>query len=1767
MQTLEKINDFDLTDKLHESANSLLYRGLGNQDHQEVMIKVLKADYPSEEEIARFKFEYEVLKNLKGQGTVKAYGFFPCGNGFAIIMEDYHYDTVYKLLKKNISIKEFLEIAIAICDALDAIHRHQVIHQDISPYNILYDAKNNKAKIIDFGHASLLEHEDASLQHSEIMPGTLPYVAPELTGRMNRKIDYRADYYSLGVVFYQMLTSELPFKSEDPLELMHCHLAVLPKPPSEINAAIPSIVSDIILKLLSKEAENRYQSLYGLKADLKHCLRELKTQQTIEAFTLGSKDISSVFHIDETLYGREEEVAILLSTFEKVSTGTSQFMLISGQPGVGKSRLINEIQKSLVKKRGYFISGKFDQYTRNIPYAALLQALRELIATILMESEEKINFYRERIRAAIGANGQLILDIFPELSEIIGEQPAVLELNPVESQNRFNNLFQNFMNALVTKEHPLVMFLDDLQWIDLYSLKLLEVLLSNQECNGLFLIGAYRNNEVDLHHPLLNLISNAEKNGNQIIIINLGPLQLEHVEQLVANTLHRSITEVRSIADICYKKTQGNPFFLTQFLQTLYLEKLIWFNSSVGKWEWNNDEINKARYTDNVVEFMVQKLSEFNPSTRNALQLAACLGNRFDLDMLAAVSQKGIDQLVKDLWPALRTELIIPIDDSYKMATYFDKKQNKKTYYQFLHDRVQQAAYCMIDKNNLDELHLKIGRLLLNKYTTLDEQEKNIFEIAKHINKGIDLVKNAEEKIYFAKINLMAGKKAKTALAYQVALTFFKSAMNFIGNAGFKHHYALTLDVYQEAAEAAFLASENHEMKQYVDIVLAKGKNILDKIKAYEIQTGFYSTQGKYDDVISSCIKTLSLLGVPIPTHFLKFHLLIALIRNRYLLRGNTLQNFKNYPRMTDPYLLKAQRILTYMSSAIVIRGQWDLIALTSLKGIEISVKYGISAQAAYGLCGYSLMLCDKLNDPKKAYEIGQTFLQIVDIYPEAYIRTVSVFYSFVVPLTHHFNKSLQPLDDTFIRALNLGEFEVAGYISTMCLNIVFCMGTNLTECAQKAENLATSLAKVKEKIGLQWTIVFWNFWLELMGQQEKYASHPLMKIYEKDVLQKAIERSDFTGLLYFYGLKLISVYLLGDNEEVLYEYLQKAITYSEKYNPFPITSSVWFYSALASLQMYSNADRKKQLYFLDVASRAAKLLKKRAKTAPMNFLHCYYLVLAELASIKGKYAQAKKYYNKAIKLAHEYGFIQIEATAHELAAKYYLKMGEEKIAKLYMKDACYLYLRWGANAKVKKLAEQYSNWINETALSDELEWNDILRSPSIKASGKMFDFASVMKSAENISKEIELDLLLKNLLNIVVENAGAQKACIILKTKDEWWIEAKVDPQGEMVVLQSLPLTNNLPMSVIKKVLQTKEIVLLDNATSSTQFANDPYIHSTEAKSILCMPLMIQNNLKGVLYLENNLLSNVFNKDRVELLKLLTGQIVISIENARIYQAYVRFIPQQFLSLLNKGGLINIMPGDHIQAEMTIVFSDLRSFTSLSEKMSPQETFKFLNTYLKYMGPVLTKHHGFVDKYLGDGILAIFPHTNNAEDALSAAIDIMKRLDLYNIEAATLHKTKLSMGVGINTGLVILGTVGDEHRMDGTVISDAVNLSSRVQSLTKKYGAPILITQETYSRLKNPDQFAIRKIAKAKIRGKKRGVILYEIMDADPPDVLELKKSYLDEFNLALSCYYKHDDEKALALFTAIVDKNPNDNVAVFWKNEIMNKLNSSHEDIVKTE
>jgi predicted ATPase/signal transduction histidine kinase/GAF domain-containing protein len=1436
-----------------------LYRGSGNGLPP---ILLLAAENNSLGCVTRLEHEYALRADLDAAWTAHPIELSRHRNRLALVLEDPGGAVLDRLLGRRLGMTEFLRIGISLAGALRQAHARGLIHKDIKPANILVDVASGGVWLTGFGIASRLPRERPNPEPPDAIAGTLAYMAPEQTGRMNRSIDARSDLYSLGITFYEMLTGTLPFAAADPLEWVHCHIARQPVPPDERTVGTPGALSAITMKLLAKTAEERYQTAAGVEADLKRCFAEWESHGRIDPFPLGARDVSDRLLIPERLYGREREIETLLACFDRVVThGRPELVLVSGYSGIGKSSVVNELYKVLAPRRGEFASGKFDQYKRDIPYATMAQAFQSLVHSLLSQSEAELSRWRQSFSEALGLNGQLIVNLVPELEHIIGKQPPVAELPLQDTKNRFQTVFRRFLGVFARKQHPLALFLDDLQWLDSATLDFLEHLITHPGVGHLLLIGAYRDNEVGPAHPLLRTLEAIRKADARVHEVELKPLGLDDVGRLIADALHCEPERARPLAQLVQEKTVGNPFFAIQFLIALTDEGLLSFDGIAPAWVWDIDRIRTTNYTDNMVDFMAAKLKRLSATTQEAIKRLACLGNVAKIDTLTLVHGETEENMHAVLWEAVHAGLVLNDGSAYK----------------FLHDRIQQAAYSLIPEAHRAEAHVRLGRVLLARLTA-DELAEQLFEVANQFNRGAALLIDRTEKANVATLNLRAGRKAKASAAYGSACVYLAAGLALLDETSWDNRYGLMFSLWLERAECEFLSGNLDSAEQLIGELLQRAASKVDQAAGYHLKVRLYIVKGLYPQAVDNALRCLRLFGIDIPAHPTWEQVQAEYETVWRNLDGRSIESLIDLPKMTDPELQVATQVFS-----ILVEVSWftdfHLYCELACRMVNISMQHGISGPCTHGYACLGSVLGPAFHRYHEGYQLGRLACDLVDEHGFIAYQTKVYHDMALIGLWTQPIASVLELRQAVLRAAaETGDLTYACYSMHQSVTALLLRNDPLDAVWRESQRCLEFARTAKFRDVADLIVSQQRFIATMQGRTATFST------FNDGTFDEAVFEAQLTGdrmntmICSYWILKLKARFLSGDYAEAL-EAIDKAKPVLPGAAAQIYLLDYAYYTALTVAALYENDSAEEQAERRDLMAPHLEQLREWAENYPPTFADKHALVSAEVARLEARDADAMRLYELAIQSARDNGFVQNEGLAHEVAARFYAARGVESVAHVYLRDARHCYLRWGALGKVRQLERLYPWLAEEPAIS--------VLSATIDAPVEQLDVGAVVKASQAVSSEIELAKLIETLMRISLEHAGAERGLLILFTGDELRIAAEASTERgniEVILRDSAVAPTELIDSVLHTAVRTRESVILDDASVQAPFSVDGYVRQKRARSILCLPLVKQAKLVGALYLENNLAPRVFTSAKLAVLKMLASQAAISLENVRLY-------------------------------------------------------------------------------------------------------------------------------------------------------------------------------------------------------------------------------------------------------------------------------------------
>ena len=1726
-----EVPGYALGEQLHEGPATVVFRARRSTDDRAVIVKLLRDAFPSERKRASFRLGFRIGQSLRSPRCVEHVELLRAGTSLALVTEDFGGASLERLPMLEMPLRDRVRLAADVAAALADVHRANVVHKDVKPSNIVLNRSTGVVKLIDFGISSQLSRENPSLTAASSLEGSLAYLSPEQTGRMNRSIDSRSDLYSFGVTLFELVTGRLPFESVDPVELVRDHIAVTPPDVRDLDPSVPAPLADIVAKLLAKRAESRYQSAFGVLRDLERCLATWDAS-SVPPFEIGADDVSDRFQIPQKLYGRAAETERLLAAFDRAAAGGRELLLLAGFSGIGKSALIQEVHRPIAERRGFYCAGKFDQFRRDLPYQALIDALRDLVRQVLTEPPAVVEGFRSSLERALAGNGRVVTDVVPELGAIIGPQSPVEELDPGDAQNRFNRVFGAFLRVFARPQHPLTIILDDLQWADPSSLTLLRALVCDAETRHLLVVGAYRDNEVSESHPLMAAVRDIERESQPVRRLSLLPLDVASVTQLVADTLHRDESEpaLRELARAVHEKTHGNPFFVGEFLRTLYRDGAIDFDAPSGRWVWDAARIDRLGITDNVVELVAAKLRELPPETRRTLEVAACVGSRFDLQTLSLALGAGPSQTARSLSQALQDGFVLPLDDTYKYVEALDDdalagEAFRATAYRFVHDRVQQAAYTLVDEAARTRTHLQVGRLMLQRLAP-KERDEAIMDIANHLDMARALITSPQERRELAEIHDRAGRRALASMAAQTAAHYLRSAISLLPSDAWETDAGFVVPLHIEAAHAMFLSERYDEMEALASQVLARAPGLLDRVAVQRIRIVAKQTQGLPRDALALARPVLADLGVDLPEDCGMPRLLAEMARTRLAIGRRRPMDLLALPELRDAKILATLDLCRQMASITYFVNP-RLMLLLVMEMVRLSLAHGNSTFAANGYVLYGMMLCGAIEDFDDGNEFGRLAFKVLERYPSPNLagKMAMIWGTFIAPWKSSFAENSRFLLESWRPAVDGGDIEYAAYALLQGFSMGVLAGAELNDLLARFDEGLRWLHASKQVNS--WPLM--DSWVQGARNLVSSGDTPFAcsgELFDLDRgLPGFLESGNQIAIAYATLADGVLAYLGRDHARARARFALSRRFEEQHFASFMLTSLA-FYEAMNALAMAADADPVEAAKLRLLAGRDELRLRRYARFAPMNNDHKVALLAGERARVEGRATAARAHYREAITLARRNGAVHEEALACELFAESWLVEGEREVAAEYLRKARHAYEVWGALRKVRDLEARHGGLLVASIVPARGATVAAGVTTTVDSIAGTLDIASVLRASQAISSEVVLAGLLERMMGVVLENAAAQRGMLLLDRGGTLRIEAFGEAGAETRVLQSVPLdavdegVPVVPTSIVHLVARTRMAVVLDDATADERFRADPYIVARHPRSVLCGPVLRQGSLAGVLYLENNLATGAFTRDRTRVLDLLSGQIAVSIANAELYETLEHKVRERTEQLELRNRFIRHTFGRYVSNEVvdsiletpeglalggenrrvTIMLADLRGFSAFSERLSPEQVVKLINNFLSEMTEVILKYQGTIDEFIGDAILTVFGapllRDDDAERAVACALSMqvaMTRVNAWNRDNGL---PQVEMGIGLNTGDVVVGNIGSQKRAKYGVVGSGVNLAGRIESYT--VGGQVLISGDTLAAVRAPVRVDARFTVEPK--GASRPIDIYEVSGIGAP-------------------------------------------------------------------
>ncbi|MCG8424051.1 MAG: AAA family ATPase [Proteobacteria bacterium] len=1464
---------------IFRSARSVVF--VVRDQHSDLLVaKSMAPEYPSAMDVAKFKYEYKLLERLQHKNIIKAVALEKVDHRYAIIQDFGGTSLNVYTRDRHVDLDVFFTIARQLVEAIAYIHSQRVIHKDINPSNILWDRDKNLIQLIDFGIATELGYEQKGASHGNRLEGSLPYLSPEQTGRMNRLLDYRTDYYSLGATLHELLTGQQLFDASEQLEWVHCHLARAPRETSAVNPNVPRVLSDVIAKLLAKNAEHRYQSSRGILADLEAAQKAHRGELSHE-IAIGAGDVNESFQVSQTLYGRENEIETILDAFDRLGESSRAILLVGGYSGIGKTALINELQRPLTKQNGRFISGKFDQYNRSIPYLAIVQAFKDLAYQLLVEDEKTLRQWSSRIGEAIQPIGRLLIDLVDEFELIIGVQPEVQKLSPDQERNRLFSLIERFVVCIASDKNPLVMFLDDLQWADLPTFDLMNRLLSSSRVNGLLIIAAYRSNEVSDNHPFTIFVDRLSA-PLRVYKIDIKPLEQASVERIVADTLDCDVDASIPIAQLIIEKTRGNPYFINELLQHLHHINILEFDYEHAHWKCNYAGLRHINISNNLVDFLISKVSQLSPRAQKVLQLAACIGNRFDFKTLAAIVEMDSAELATCLMENISNGFIYPLSSDYQFLSLIEiaeDVQDSTFIYKFRHDKIQQAAYHQVSVTEAPRIHLGIARLLVER-SSEEDRESRIIEIAHHFIKGLELVTAGDELEQVCRICLGAAQRAMSSTAYHLAFLYLDTLVERFPSTLWQDDYEFAFDFYSCLGQAGFLAQRVEVAEAAVDTLISRARDAVDQGRARLTRISHYAVMGRIEDTVHGGLEALSHLGIKISPEAGQLAVLREVIKSNLLLWGKKIAKLIDNPSISDRKALLEIKLLNEIAAPAYMLNKPNLFAVCVAKNVNLAIKHGNCAESAFAYVAFSVLLGGGLRDYKRAHEFGKLAIAVNRKLDDLQFRAriLHVYAGLVL----NWNETMKNTRPFFEDAIATGEIsgDLVYYgLANVQINHYDPRLTVSEAYAAQEKNIET--LDEKKVVDCYWMATAVQMaWCNFLGKTSARLSLSSDRVSEDAFIAEYGENySVFT----IYLVHKSYIHIIYQEPETAYELAVKAQTTKDAVMSLEWEFRICICNFMAAVGMVE-ANKNVSSAWRNLKAQR-KLMKIWAKRCPDNFEHHLDFMDAMVNKLKRRDRDAERAFESAIKKANTQDLLEFEALFTYFCGRYYLDRNRVKLARLYLTETRYLYQRWGAVAVVEYIDEKFRDVIGMGRLvANEKVPKSVDRGPRTTAQTSVLhlDLETITKTSTIMEFEEDEDKLLTRALNTLNEAAGAETVTILIQSGDHFLAAASRDSE---ITISEVVLSEyqDLPHSIVEFVLRTGANVILADASQSKEFSNDRYISRHNTKSVLTLPIHSKSKVVGVIHCENNVLLAAFSEERIALIRMLAVQVAISLQNFRM--------------------------------------------------------------------------------------------------------------------------------------------------------------------------------------------------------------------------------------------------------------------------------------------
>lgn len=1742
---------YELKETLHAGKVSWIARGRRLADGQPVILKGLRGDFPPPRALANIQHEHAVLQRAGASVTRSVAPL--CLQGDAahpvLVFPDHRGRAVsLRVAQGPLQILEALRIGREAALALAEVHALGIVHRDIKPANIVMDCGNPDVRLIDFGAASVLDRADFESLSPDRLVGTIAYIAPEQTGRLAQPVDARSDLYSLGATIYELVTGQLPFQLDDPLALIHAHLALVPADPCRLRPQLPSQVGDIIMKLLAKSPDDRYQSAHGLAMDLQACEDRIASGRRLDDLELGACDVPRRFALPTGFYGRTGEKQTLVEAFARAAAGTACLALVRGFSGSGKSALVNALLRTIYERGGLVATGKHDAIQRATPYAAIRAALGDLAGQLLSLPESALAARTRDLKAALGPNVGLAVEFVPQMAAVLGAVPAPegqLDSTAEAARLRFQQTLLDLLRGAASPARPLVVFIDDLQWADPGTLSLLRLLHEDRDLQGLLVVGAWRDNEVDASHPLTVLVAQLMGDtSGRVVPIEVRGLDDAAMLDLVSATVHRPRGEAAALAQLVSHKTAGNPFFARLFLERLHHLQLLKFEQAIG-WHWDVEQIRGAAITDNVAEMMATVIGDLSKDAYSVLGVAAALGSRVTLRSLANTLASGKDQpqepdlaeTWKALWPAVAAGLLVP-----QGAVLADVVPNPGLTLRFLHDRVQQSAYDGIAAEARAPLHARIVRCL---QAVPADEKPTLFALADHAMLAAPALTDPQHRREFGALLVEAGRGARATAAYAAGLQFLQLGLQLAGDSlPNRVRFPALVDRYV----CEFLTGVRDESAARFAELLQQAQGIVERAEVMNLRIGLLASQGQHAAALALAREALGALGLPVPASANLLAVIAEVTRLKLALGRRKPASIAELPEAQDARAIMVLRIINTIAASAYFSGT-NLYTVYTLRMCRYTLTHGVTENAAFAWANYALVAGPILGDftasaafSRAARTLYERFGRI-EVLPRLSLNLDGL----VDPWIQHPAVSIALLEEGVRAGVHAGDPLYSAFCSNQITYLRLAAGSPLEALHRDSSTYEAFSRRHGIAESPETFVVTRHFAEALMVDGELRATlHP--DAAEDGAWLSRLGAFELKIPIHIHRIVTALLHLLAGRHQQAAEVAKQAAAWTDNGVSTGYSSLQPLCLALGLLFQAADSPLGRRGRLRD-AQKPLATLRKWARANPAGFGHRVALAEAEIARANQQHGDAAVLYERAIALAGQGNFAHEEGLACLRAASFFAAQGNDRVAGLYRRGALGAWQRWGATALVRQLQTAYPELhLDVTPGPSSTTVTSSIDSPTSSDTLGALDIGTVLRAAEALSREIRLDALIGRLLSLLVESAGAKRALLLLDRNGQLLVEGEIVAGfGSAQVLGGQPAQgrSDLAHSLVRYVQRTGQVAVAGDQVS---IHSDPHLLSGKVRSAMAVPVASGGVLRGVVYVENDLIEGAFSGRRAALLEALSGQISVSIQNAELYRdqseqttAFRRFVPEEFLQILGHRDIRTVQLGDAVEREMAVLFADVRGFTAFSEEREPTEVFRFLNSYLFDVGPLVRRHGGFVDKYIGDAVMALFP--GDPASAVHTAVEMQRAVANFNLRNAGSGLPALRVGGGVHSGRLALGVLGELERRETTVIGDAVNTAARLESLTKRLGADILVSDAVRSQL--PSGMATRCLGSFAVAGRQRMVLVHEVLDHLPRAELEPLMAQAERLQTGLQARESRDRRLAAQVAEQTLADAPHDRVA----------------------